>query len=90
MACFWFIVLILLCCGLFPLCCDNFVVLCCFRCVVLISLCCGSFLLCCANLVVLCYLRFGCSLFPLFCALLVHHVTRDEVEDSNAEIIRFL
>ncbi len=49
-----FIVLILLSCGLFPLCCANFIVVACFHCVVLISLCCSLFLLCCGDFVVLC------------------------------------
>ncbi len=61
MACFRCVVLISLCCGLFPLCQANSRVLrpvsvvlwACFCCVVLISLCCGLFPLCCANFIVL-------------------------------------
>ncbi len=45
MAYFSFVVLILLCFGLFPLCCANFVA--CFCCIVLISLCFEDFVVLC-------------------------------------------
>ncbi len=66
MAFFHCVVLNLLCCGFFPLCCAKFVVLqlvsvvfgfncvaTCFYSAVLVLLCCELFLLCCAILVVL-------------------------------------
>ncbi len=62
-SCFCCVVLILLHCSLFPLCCDFLCVVSCFRCVVLISLHCGLFPLCC-DLFPLC-----CNLFLLCCGL---------------------
>ncbi len=61
MACFRCVVIILLCCGLFPLCCAN--LLCCglFPLCCANLLCCGLFPLCCANF--LC-----CGWFTLCCA----------------------
>ncbi len=79
MACFHCVVLISLCCGLFPLCCANCIVLrlvstvlwtfhCVvarFHCVVEISLCCSLFPLCFANFVVLRLVLFYCVNFAV-------------------------